>query len=808
MNENNNDNLRLHPDHYKDLLISGLTVETIQQAGIYSLCPADIPKKLGFSNPDIQSVMAIPYDSVFERYKIFPPLNDTKYIQPKGSGNRLYISNKIRSALNDARESLYATEGEKKSLKAIQEGLPTVGLGGLWNWSDGTEEKGLIPDFNLIQWEGRTVYLVPDNDWMLPDRHGERKNLREAIYELAYRLIDRGAKVFVVELPQGAEKGLDDYLCHHSVEEFKALPKTEVRKLTVEQLIDGANVENLGEVLKRMATLKETERAFYTKVLAAKLEIPKSSIKKDLKIIASKKGGENRAEAVPIAHFPGLIDLCLDDNGDVAFLVKSNKGLDVFSTVKLDGVIYKPPDREDIPFIPVRAEYVLRWMEDNNLILFNELLTHLKRFSFLPDSQFILITLYAILTHIQDHPDIHYFPMLLFWSDPERGKSRTGKAVVYCSFRGLNLADLRESNLFRFSENLQASLFIDSKDLWKKAVKAGSEDILLLRYEKGAQVPRVLYPEKGPFKDMKYFNIYGPTILATNEAIHHILDTRCIPISMPNVPGGYEKPFKEQAIELRERLVAWRARTIDQPLPKIRPIPGIIGRLWDITEPLFQVCLLVCPDNWDNLKRVIIEFARGRTQEKQATLAGEIVGILNDLSVPEPVQNWSVELDEIVTHLNKHRPEDKKLTSRYVGQRIKALSLRKTKGGEHSRTIIELSRGELNTLLEQFGFKITDTTVEETFRTFQTSKSEEETDSYKAECMEDVKTDVPNVPPEHTEHVPNVPPTFRENSPINPDASIHSEHTEHSAGGIDKEFLYTEENLTDEVYDKEGGREG
>jgi hypothetical protein len=72
----------------------------------------------------------------------------------------------------------------------------------------------------------------------------------------------------------------------------------------------------------------------------------------------------------------------------------------------------------------------------------------------------------------------------------------------------------------------------------------------------------VLYPEKGAFKDMVYYSIYGPTIIATNEAVHKILDTRCIPIIMPNKPGDYENPIPEKAQELKERLTAWRARII------------------------------------------------------------------------------------------------------------------------------------------------------------------------------------------------------------------------------------------------------
>ncbi|MFA5823054.1 MAG: DUF3854 domain-containing protein [Thermodesulfovibrionales bacterium] len=127
-----------------------------------------------------------------------------KYIQLKDSGNRLYIPTTVRSVLNDSAIPLHITEGEKKALKATQEGLFCIGLSGLWNWKNkGSEE--LISDFNQITLKNRAVYIVPDNDWLQPNKHGYAKNLKQAVYGLVIRLKERGARVFIVELPGGHE---------------------------------------------------------------------------------------------------------------------------------------------------------------------------------------------------------------------------------------------------------------------------------------------------------------------------------------------------------------------------------------------------------------------------------------------------------------------------------------------------------------------------------------------------------------------------------------------------------------------------
>ncbi|TVM00177.1 MAG: hypothetical protein CV087_15365 [Candidatus Brocadia sp. WS118] len=210
------DNLesRLHPDHLADLRKSGLSDETILEAGIKSLQPADIDKIFGYPT-FAKSAYEIPYPGCegYSRYKM--SYDDTnkinslggerpKYLTKKDSGNHLYIPPKVKVVLDDATTPLYITEGEKKALKACQEGLCCIAIAGLWNWKVKDKDK-LIPDFNLIALDGRAVYIVPDSDWLLPDRHGKSKNLRQAVYDLAYKLIDRGAKVSWIELPGGAQ---------------------------------------------------------------------------------------------------------------------------------------------------------------------------------------------------------------------------------------------------------------------------------------------------------------------------------------------------------------------------------------------------------------------------------------------------------------------------------------------------------------------------------------------------------------------------------------------------------------------------
>ena len=202
-----------HPDHLGDLHKSGLSNETILEAGIKSVCPRDIDKIFGYPT-FAKSAYEIPYGNGYSRFKMFYDEADKinpktggerpKYLAKKDSGNHLYIPAKVKPLLKDLSIPLYITEGEKKSLKACQEGLYCIAIAGLWNWKSKDRDE-LIPDFDMINFKGRTVCLVPDNDFQKPDSKGRPRNLRQAVYELAYHLIDRGAKVSWVELPGGEQ---------------------------------------------------------------------------------------------------------------------------------------------------------------------------------------------------------------------------------------------------------------------------------------------------------------------------------------------------------------------------------------------------------------------------------------------------------------------------------------------------------------------------------------------------------------------------------------------------------------------------
>jgi len=214
----------LEPQHLADLRRSGLSDETIERSGIYSCSAEEGTGIVGF--PLKTSCLAFPYQDTdgdgtppYIRIKPDTPHvisgKPAKYLTPKGAGNRLYIPPGVEANLRDPSRPLLITEGEKKALKATQEGLDCVGLSGVWSWRGnlGNGKSGPIPDLDRVEWHGREVVILFDTD------SPEKPEVRIAEKALALHLKRKGAMVKVIHLPgkPGVKVGPDDFLVSNPV---------------------------------------------------------------------------------------------------------------------------------------------------------------------------------------------------------------------------------------------------------------------------------------------------------------------------------------------------------------------------------------------------------------------------------------------------------------------------------------------------------------------------------------------------------------------------------------------------------------
>jgi hypothetical protein len=413
---------------------------------------------------------------------------------------------------------------------------------------------------------------------------------------------------------------------------------------------------------------------------------------------------ESFSESNLSAYFPGLVDVCINDEGQLVYLIRKGEELVLQAEYQIEMESFSIPERKHFPFTIPRASEVMRYFKQDDENLYDDLLAYLKRFSALDPEQWAIVGHYVFMTYLHDHPDIDYCAYLLFHAVPERGKSRTGKSVTYAAFRGMHLVELREATIFRYSQNLRGTLFFDLQDISKKAERAGCDDILLLRAEKGAKCCRVQHPDQGPFNDTVYYDIYGPTIISSNEELHKILETRCLPIIMPNRPGNYENPRPELALELKERLTAWRAKHLLATFAEMEPIKDISGRLWDITKPMFLVNRLL-PIDQQTLENSILAIAGEKDESKKDTLEGRLVAIIKEITDENRLDQfveWSIKTNDIRTRFNEGRPDDRHVSPQWIGRKLKSMSFRKRLISGYSE--IRINAAEYETILRQYGY--------------------------------------------------------------------------------------------------------
>lgn len=225
---------QLLPHHLAHLRASGLTDATIIAAGIYSETDkAKLARLLNWKRPGKTLAPAIVFPFTvangtngYTRVRPDVPRQHrgkpVKYESPIREPNHIYLPPGMAEHLQNTRQEIGITEGEKKSLALSQELLPTIGLVGCGGWKPKDHQR-LIPDMEGVAWNGRLVYLVPDSDI------ATNENVEQAFAWAAKHLKDRGARVKFVKLPdgpEGAKVGVDDFIVAKGAD-----AKRELRKL-------------------------------------------------------------------------------------------------------------------------------------------------------------------------------------------------------------------------------------------------------------------------------------------------------------------------------------------------------------------------------------------------------------------------------------------------------------------------------------------------------------------------------------------------------------------------------------------------
>lgn len=391
-----------------------------------------------------------------------------------------------------------------------------------------------------------------------------------------------------------------------------------------------------------------------------------------------------------------LVDI-VDNDGTPNFLLLEDGELSLRSTIVQESHPRSVPPKSRLPFLLPRAHEVdFYFKNDTDSTLYSDTVKYLRDAAELPGQDYyILAALWILGTWLLEF--CHYFPYLTFYAVPERGKSRIARAIAYISYRGLVTETLNEANLFRWSEHLGATIAFDVRDLWSKAERKGSDDLLLNRYERGSRVARVLYPERGAFKDTVYYDTFGATLLAVNNQPQEPLLSRCLVVGMPLSARRFPNNITPEAgLPLKERLAAFRARHLEVGLPEHdKPL---FGRMGDILQPLARVARLL--RNEDEFQQAIRPLYKQCMEDRSTSQDARLVQAVEQVS-KHMSPGETVSTESITEGFDGGIPEDKRWGERSIGKRLRAIGFQSA-NSRHPRGIVH-DPTLLASLKEQYG---------------------------------------------------------------------------------------------------------
>jgi hypothetical protein len=359
----------------------------------------------------------------------------------------------------------------------------------------------------------------------------------------------------------------------------------------------------------------------------------KNLIRNQLKRI---KGKEEKKKVLTKGCPENLINLIKID-GVVHYLFNKDNEIYSTETIDIDGTTYKAKQDLILNYITPSIFDI-----DHNGVDFADLLKDVERFvrrhvEMPNEHDYFLLALWVFHTYIIDLE--HVTPFLYFQGEFGTGKSQAGDILKHTAYKAESQTSLTPATMFRSAQYYQTTLIVDEVTLSGKDANPDIISLVKCRYERLSAVPRIDMDEKDRENQIKYYKVFGPLAMGSEQGLLPAIKSRTIHFIMKeNIREavetliGEDEKSLETAEELRNKLTIFRATLLNKGKQKGLKVLRHFARrrLGQILKPLYRVVMEVAPEREEEFLGIVKFLAKKAKKVKQMSLEAEVVKILLD----------------------------------------------------------------------------------------------------------------------------------------------------------------------------------
>jgi hypothetical protein len=520
--------------------------------------------------------------------------------------------------------------------------------------------------------------------------------------------------------------GLDDYLCKHTVEEFKALPVIEVKALT--ERIAEATQENYNELLPEIADLDdEIQKEILCKALSKKIDVNYRTIKSAVKVFEKGKEPVISESNIIIVHPSYDIHNDFLVLGFRETVVKNNQPEDrnffVISTqegyILHDEKILQYADKNII--FDERDRFLLRaedrWRKQNILAfiknpvspigLYEEIKQILRQYiEFQKEAVYGLVTAWTIATYF--FLIFHAFPFLFIYGKKQSGKSRLLDFLERLCFNAMKVKGVSVASMTDSIDGVRGTFLNDQAESLSDSRNAEILGILADSYTVGGGKRRIV-DISNKRRRVVEFGTYAPKAFASVKEIDTDLKDRCIQIIMLRAIKDYPYPEAYLPIwhDIRDKVyrllltkwreareiytttgagVSHRVRELWRPIETILTLEQVSGSEVNEIKAFFLESMIETQAELSDSEHEVFEILLETTKE-----TGETILTVEDIAkkikikpredmTEKGLQVWTGKLlNQLRLYTKKLPKNDKKRPYYFTYDQVKNIYIRYTK---------------------------------------------------------------------------------------------------------------------------------